>query len=193
MNEQEISRIIEGILFVSNEPVHIKGIASAIDMTVVETNSIMETLIKKYEEDETRGIKIVRVDDKFQLVTKQNIFGYLTKVNTSLEKPKISPAMLETLAIIAYKQPITKLEIENIRGVKSDHVVNKLVEYDLVCEVGRAEKIGRPILLGTTDKFLIYFGLRTLEELPKVAETKEVTSENIDEELLKLKEESENK
>ena len=193
MNEQEISRIIEGILFVSNEPVHIKGIASAIDMTVVETNSIMETLIKKYEEDETRGIKIVRVDDKFQLVTKQNIFGYLTKVNTSLEKPKISPAMLETLAIIAYKQPITKLEIENVRGVKSDHVVNKLVEYDLVCEVGRAEKIGRPILLGTTDKFLIYFGLRTLEELPKVAETKEITSENIDEELLKLKEESENK
>ena len=89
MNEQEISRIIEGVLFVSNEPVHIKGIAAAIDMTVVETNSIMETIIKKYEEDESRGIKIVRADDKFQLVTKQNIFGYLTKVNTSLFTPRI--------------------------------------------------------------------------------------------------------
>lgn len=151
----------------------------------------MDDFIKLYEEDESRGIKVIRFEDKFQLVTKQNIFGYLTKANSELEKPRISPAMLETLAIIAYKQPITKLEIESIRGVSSDYIVNKLVEYELICEVGRAEKIGRPILFGTSDKFLMYFGLQTLEELPTVAESRQITNDNIDEELVRLKEQSE--
>lgn len=151
----------------------------------------MDDLIKMYEEDETRGIKIIKFDNKFQLVTKQNIFGYLTKANAELEKPRISASMLETLAIIAYKQPITKLEIENIRGVKSDYIVNKLLEYELICEVGRADKIGRPILFGTSDKFLMYFGLQNLEDLPEVAEQRQITNDNIDQELIRLKEQGE--
>ncbi|MCQ2978394.1 MAG: SMC-Scp complex subunit ScpB [Clostridia bacterium] len=191
MTIEETYRIIEGMLFVSNDPVPVKGIATALEKSINDTNVIMDELIKKYEEDETRGIKIVRFDNKFQLVTKQNIFGYLTKANAELEKPRISPAMLETLAIIAYKQPITKLEIESIRGVKTDYIVNKLVEYELVCEVGRADKIGRPILFGTTDKFLIYFGLTNLQDLPTVEESRPITNDTIDEELIKLKQHAE--
>lgn len=188
MNKEEMFRVIEGILFVSNEPVPVKGIAAAIETNFDEAAIIMEELIEKYNEDETRGIKIIKADGKYQLVTKQNIFKYLQKANTELEKPRITPAMLETLAIVAYKQPITRLEIESIRGVNSDHVVSKLVEYDLVCEVGRAEKIGHPILFGTTDKFLMYFGMSALNDLPEVEASKEITNDNIDEELLKLKE-----
>ncbi|MCQ2748991.1 MAG: SMC-Scp complex subunit ScpB [Clostridia bacterium] len=188
MNKEEMFRVIEGILFVSNEPVPVKGIAAAIETSFDDAAIIMEELIEKYNEDETRGIKIIKADGKYQLVTKQNIFKYLQKANTELEKPRITPAMLETLAIVAYKQPITRLEIESIRGVNSDHVVSKLVEYDLVCEVGRAEKIGHPILFGTTDKFLMYFGMSALNDLPEVEASKEITNDNIDEELLKLKE-----
>ena len=192
MNKEEMFRVIEGILFVSNEPVPVKGIAAAIETSFDDAAIIMEELIEKYNEDETRGIKIIKADGKYQLVTKQNIFKYLQKANTELEKPRITPAMLETLAIVAYKQPITRLEIESIRGVNSDHVVSKLVEYDLVCEVGRAEKIGHPILFGTTDKFLMYFGMSALNDLPEVEASKEITNDNIDEELLKLKEGSGN-
>lgn len=191
MSNEEMYRIIEGMLFVSNDPVNIKGIATALEKTVDEAKQIMDDLIKMYEEDETRGIKIIKFDNKFQLVTKQNIFGYLTKANAELEKPRISASMLETLAIIAYKQPITKLEIENIRGVKSDYIVNKLLEYELICEVGRADKIGRPILFGTSDKFLMYFGLQNLEDLPEVAEQRQITNDNIDQELIRLKEQGE--
>lgn len=168
MNENEIYSVIEGMLFVSNEPISIKGISEALGMTALEMAPIMERLMQSYIDDDKRGIKIVQTEDKFTIVTKQNIFKYLTKVYQGLEKPRITPSMLETLAIIAYKQPVTRLEVENIRGVNSDHVVGKLLEYELICEVGRAEKIGRPILFGTTDKFLVYFGLRSIDELPKV-------------------------
>ncbi len=170
MNEKELESIIEGILFVSNEPIDIKSLAEALNRTIVETNTIMQEMMKRYLEDENRGIKVVQVEDKYNLVTKESIFEYITKVHSHISKAKITPSMLETLAIIAYKQPITKPEIEKIRGVKSDHLVNKLIEYELIRELGRSQKIGKPILFGTTDKFLMYFGIETLDELPNLKE-----------------------
>ena len=128
MSNEEMYRIIEGMLFVSNDPVNIKGIATALEKTVDEAKQIMDDLIKMYEEDETRGIKIIKFDNKFQLVTKQNIFGYLTKANAELEKPRITGSMLETLAIIAYKQPITKMEIEILGENQDENLDENLKE-----------------------------------------------------------------
>jgi len=168
MCEEEIYSIIEGILFASDESVSVKQIAKVVEMSESTVLNYIKNLIKIYNEDLKRGIKIIKVDNKYQLVTKQSIFKYLNKLKAGLEKPKLTPAMLETLAIIAYKQPATKLEIESIRGIKSYYMINKLMEYELICEVGRAEKIGRPILFGTTDKFLMHFGISQINELPKI-------------------------
>ncbi len=163
----EVESIVEAILFVSGEQVNIKDIASAIEKSEKETFTIMEKLISTYN-DSGRGIQIIQVNNDFQLVTKPAYFEHIAKIYQKVERPKITPALVETLAIIAYKQPITKNEIEAIRGVKSDSVLNKLIEYNLVQEVGRLEKIGRPLLFGTTDNFLRYFGYKSLDELPKV-------------------------
>ena len=173
MNNNEMFSIIEGILFVSNEPVELKTIANAIEDSMVKAADIMRHMIKTYDDDDARGIKIVEAGEKYQLATKPSIFSHIKKVYETVERPKISPAMVEVLAIVAYKQPITKAEIDAIRGVKSDYLVNKLIDANLICEVGRAEKIGRPLLIGTTDKFLMYFGLRNLTELPRLDHEKE--------------------
>ena len=114
-----------------------------------------------------RGIQIVELDGAFQLCTKSSLYEYLIRVAKQPKKITLSDVVMETLSIIAYKQPITKLEIEKIRGVKCDHAVNRLVEYDLlVCEVGRMNVPGKPILFGTTEEFLRHFGLQSLEDLP---------------------------
>ena len=121
----------------------------------------------EYEESK-RGIKIIELNGAYQLCTKKDLYEYLIKVASAPKKRVITDVMLETLSIIAYKQPVTKSEIENIRGVKSDHAVNKLIEYDLVCEVGRLDAPGRPILFGTTEEFLRYFGINSIENLPDI-------------------------
>ena len=113
-----------------------------------------------------RGIQIVELDGAFQLCTKSSLYEYLIRVAKQPKKITLSDVVMETLSIIAYKQPITKLEIEKIRGVKCDHAVNRLVEYDLVKELGRLDAPGRPLLFGTTEEFLRHFGLQSLEDLP---------------------------
>ena len=115
-----------------------------------------------------RGIQIVELDGAFQLCTKSSLYEYLIRVAKQPKKITLSDVVMETLSIIAYKQPITKLEVEHIRGVKSDHVINKLVEYKLICEVGRLDAPGRPILFATTEEFLRNFGIESLEDLPVV-------------------------
>src|SRR5699024_6366940 len=115
-----------------------------------------------------RGIRIIELDNSYQLCTKKELYEYLIRVAKQPKRYVLTDVLLETLSIIAYKQPVTKLEIEKIRGVKSDHAVNKLVEYGLVREVGRLDAPGRPILFGTTEEFLRNFGVQGLDDLPEI-------------------------
>jgi len=164
----EISRlegIIEAILFTMGDSVELSKIASAIGHDEETTRKVIHNMMDKYETDD-RGIHIIELEDSFQMCTKPQMYEYLIKVAKQPRRYVLTDVQLETLSIIAYRQPVTKLEIEKIRGVKSDHAVNKLVEYDLVCEVGRLDAPGKPILFGTTEEFLRRFSIHSLEDLP---------------------------
>ncbi len=164
----EISRlegIIEAILFTMGDSVELSKIASAIGHDEETTRKVIHNMMDKYETDD-RGIHIIELEDSFQMCTKPQMYEALIKVAKQPRRYVLTDVQLETLSIIAYRQPVTKLEIEKIRGVKSDHAVNKLVEYDLVCEVGRLDAPGKPILFGTTEEFLRRFSIHSLEDLP---------------------------
>ena len=128
---------------------------------------MIRNMMDRYAGDD-RGIQIIELDGAFQMCTKASMYEYLVRIAHVPKKHVLTDVLLETLSIIAYKQPITKLEVEHIRGVKSDHVINKLVEYKLICEVGRLDAPGRPILFATTEEFLRNFGIESLEDLPVV-------------------------
>ena len=125
----------------------------------------MHQMMDHYNEEQ-RGMKIIELENAFQLCTRPEMYEYLIRVAKQPKKHVLTDVLLETLSIIAYKQPITKAEIEKIRGVKSDHAVNKLVEYNLVMELGRLDAPGKPILFGTTEEFLRNFGVQSIEDLP---------------------------
>ena len=170
MEEVEINKlegIIEAVLFVMGDSVELSKIASAIEHDEDTTRKIIHRMMDKYE-SEDRGIRIIELEDAFQMCTKKEMYEYLIRVEKQPKKYVLTDVLLETLSIIAYKQPVTKLEIEKIRGVKSDHAVNKLVEYNLVCECGRLDAPGRPILFGTTEEFLRRFSVQSVEDLPSL-------------------------
>lgn len=171
MSTDNIEAKIEAILFTMGEAVELKRISLAIGINENETKKIIKNMMNKYE-DENRGIKIVEIDDSFQMCTKEDTYDTLINLINIPKKHILTDILLETLSIIAYKQPITKMEIEAIRGVKSDHAINKLIEYNLVCEVGRKETIGRPIIFGTTKDFLRCFGISSIDELPVIDQLK---------------------
>jgi segregation and condensation protein B len=156
---------IEAILFTMGEAVELERIAGAIEQDEETTRKIIHNMMDRYEGEE-RGIHIIELDGAFQLCTKSSLYETIIKITHIPRKHILTDVLLETLSIIAYKQPITKLQIEAIRGVKSDHAVNKLIEYNLICELGRMDVPGRPILLGTTEEFLRSFGLQSLDALP---------------------------
>lgn len=190
MEQLELSKIegiIEAILFTMGESVELKKIAAAIEHDEATTRKIIHQLQDKYEVN-SRGVRIIELEDSFQMCTKQEMYEYLIRVAKQPRKFVLTDVLLETLSIIAYKQPVTKLEIEKIRGVKSDHAVNKLVEYNLACEVGRLDAPGRPILFGTTEEFLRRFSIQSIEELPSMnPEQMENFKEEAEEEIqLKL-------
>jgi len=160
---------IEAILFISGEAVSLKKLSEIIQKDLHTTRNIIENLIARYR-DEGRGIQIIEVNNAFQMCTSPQFFELIQSFYQNPKKFNMTQALLETLAIIAYKQPVTKANIEEIRGVRSDHVVNKLIEYNLVCEVGRMEAPGKPILFGTTEEFLRYFGFKNINELPQLQE-----------------------
>ena len=118
---------------------------------------------------EDRGIMLTQFDNAVQLCTKPEMYEYLIKIAKSPKKITLTDTVIETLSIIAYKQPVTRLDVENIRGVNCDHAINKLLEYDLITELGRLDAPGRPILFGTTEQFLRTFGVKSLEELPELS------------------------
>lgn len=156
---------IEAILFTMGEAVELSGIAAAIEQDEDTTRKVLRNMMDRYEEED-RGIQMIELDGAFQLCTKASMYETILKIARVPKKNVLTEVLLETLSIIAYKQPITKIEIEAIRGVKTDHAVNKLIEYNLVCEVGRLDAPGRPILFGTTEDFLRHFGIQSLEDLP---------------------------
>lgn len=170
MEQVEISKlegIIEAILFTMGESVELHKIAVAIEHDDETTRKIIHQMQDKYEAED-RGVRIIELENAFQMCTKTEMYEYLIRVAKQPRKYVLTDVLLETLSIIAYKQPVTKLEIEKIRGVKSDHAVNKLVEYNLVCEVGRLDAPGKPILFGTTEEFLRRFSIHSVEELPSM-------------------------
>ena len=166
--EKELLGAVEAILFAMGESVSLSKITSAIGKDETEAKRLLEELKKQYQKKE-RGIQLIELEDSYQLCTKPELYDYLIQVAKQPKKHVLTDVLLETLAIVAYKQPVTKIEIEKIRGVKSDHAVNKLVEYDLVCEVGRLDAPGKPLLFGTTEEFLRRFGVQSVEELPSIA------------------------
>lgn len=167
MELKKLEAVIEAILFAMGEAVEVERIAKTIEHDVDTTRKIIRNMMDTYEGEE-RGIQIIELEDSFQLCTKTHMYEYLSRITHIPKKHALTDVLLETLSIIAYKQPITKLEIEAIRGVKSDHSVNKLIEYNLVCEVGRLDAPGRPHLFGTTEEFLRCFGIQSLSDLPIV-------------------------
>lgn len=167
MEIEKIEAIIEAVLFTMGEAVDIKKIALAIDHDEKTTRKIIRNFMDRFNNSD-RGIKIIEIEDSFQMCTKPEMYEYLIKIVSQPKKHELTEVVLETLSIIAYKQPVTRLEIEKIRGVSSDHSVNKLLEYNLVQEVGRLEAPGRPLLFGTTDEFLRQFGVKSIDELPIV-------------------------
>ena len=171
MSIEKMYAVIEAVLFTMGESVETAKLAAAIEQDVSTTVKLIHNLMDRYEAED-RGIKIIELGDSFQLCTKPETYEYLIKVAAQPKKQVLTDVLLETLSIIAYKQPITKQEIEGIRGVSCDHAVNKLVEYGLVDEVGRLDAPGRPILFGTTESFLRRFGVRNVDELPVICPDK---------------------
>lgn len=167
MEMQEQEAAIEAILFTMGKSVELERIATAIACDLQATKELLHRMMEQYQK-ENRGIQILELEDSYQMCTRKEMYEYLIRVASVPKKQVLTDTLLETLSIVAYKQPVTKMEIEKIRGVKSDHAVNKLVEYHLICEAGRLDAPGRPILFATTEEFLRCFGVSSLEELPIV-------------------------
>lgn len=167
MDKQRAEAVLEAVLFTMGESVEISRLADVIEENVKDTKDILKGMQERYEQ-ENRGIELVQFDDSVQLCTKADMYEYLIKIAKAPRKMTLTDTVLETLSIIAYKQPITRVEVERIRGVSCDHAINKLLEYDLITELGRLDAPGRPLLFGTTEQFLRCFGVGSLDELPEL-------------------------
>ena len=165
METQEMEMIVEGILFTMGNSVEPEKIAAALEVPEEEVIRVLDDLAKKYEEQH-RGIRLTKLEGAYQMCTSPDIYEYLIKIAKQPKKYALTDTLLETLSIIAYKQPVTKSEIEKIRGVSCDHAVSRLIEFSLVEEIGRLDAPGKPMLFGTTEQFLRSFGVTSLEDLP---------------------------
>ena len=168
-NKTKLKGIIEAILFTIGESVTLDRLASVLEKDPEDLKVILEEMKIDYSAEE-RGICLIELDGAYQICTKIETYDYVRKLVSQPKKRSLTDVMLETLSIIAYKQPVTKQEIEALRGVKCDFAVNKLIEYKLVKELGRLETLGRPIVFGTTEEFLRCFGVSSIEELPDIDE-----------------------
>ena len=160
--------LLEGILFAMGDSVERDQLAEALELTPEEVDAVAESLRDLYVQEE-RGLRLLRLGDAYQLCTAEECYDSLIRIATKPKAPVLTDVVMETLAIIAYKQPVTKTDIERIRGVSSDHAVNRLVEYGLVEERGRLNAPGRPILFGTTEEFLRRFRIEDPEMLPELS------------------------
>ena len=161
--------VVEAVLFAMGNSVELKKLASVLNMSDTETKALIGSMQEEYNSDVNRGITIVELEGSIQMCSKTEMYEHLMKIATVPKHYSLTDTVLETLSIIAYKQPVTRIEIEKIRGVNCDHAVNKLLEYGLITELGRLDAPGRPLLFGTTEEFLRCFGVKSLDELPTVS------------------------
>lgn len=166
-SKKAMKSALESMMFVWGQPLEAKAAADVFNITKQEALELFQELQEEYEQ-EGRGIVIRQIGKAFQFVTREENADYIERLCTPVKARKLSQSALEVLAIVAYKQPVTKGEIEAIRGIKCDRVMEGLVKKDLVCEKGRSDAVGRPILYGTTDTFLQNFGFSSLKELPPI-------------------------
>lgn len=167
MDGTRAEAVIEAVLFAMGDTVEISRLAELIEEDVKTTDAILQRMAQQYEKG-NRGIMLTRFDDAVQLCTKSEMYEYLIKIAKNPRKMTLTDTVIETLSIIAYKQPVTRLDIERVRGVSCDHAINKLLEYELITELGRLDAPGRPLLFGTTEQFLRCFGVKSLKDLPEL-------------------------
>ena len=187
MEREKAKAVLESILFTMGESVEVDRLSAVIEEDKKTTKELLLEMKEEYE-NRQGGISLIELEDSFQMCTKKEMYEHLIKIAKQPKHYHLTDVVLETLSIIAYKQPVTRLEIERIRGVKSDHAVNKLIEYNLVGEVGRLDAPGRPILFGTTEEFLRRFSVQSVDELPEITPEKveDFKAEAEDEIQLKL-------
>lgn len=167
--KKTIASVIESLLFVSGEPLNLRDMTSILQCGEEYLIQVLDEMKSNYEE-EYRGIQLINYNDSYQLVTMPKNNEYIQKLLRINSRQSLSQASLETLAIVAYKQPITRIEIDELRGVKSDSALNKLLDKNLIKESGRKSVPGRPILYEVTDEFFKYFGIKTLNDMPHLEE-----------------------
>ena len=174
MRREEIKSIIEAIMFAYSDPISIEELNNIIneELSRKEIELMLNLLIDEYREN-NRGIQIIKLEDKYQMATNKDYSNFIKKVLEPKKKKSLSQATLETLTIIAYKQPTTKVEVEDIRGVKCDRAIQTLLENELITEAGRLDKIGKPIIYRTTNEFLKLLSIETLEDLPPLQKYEE--------------------
>jgi len=179
MRREEIKNIIEAVMFAYSEPISIEELNNIIneELSRKEIELMLNSLMDEYREN-SRGIQIIKLEDKYQMTTNKDYSDFIKKVLEPKKKKSLSQATLETLTIIAYKQPITKVEVEDIRGVKCDRAIQTLLENKLIKEAGRLERIGKPIIYKTTNEFLKLLSIETLEDLPPLENYEDNSNEN---------------
>lgn len=187
-SKKTIKSAFESMMFTWGEPLDVKAAAEVFNISRDEALECFLELKDEYEQ-EGRGIVIRQINQSFQFVTREENADYVRSLCTPVKMKKLSQSALEVLAIVAYKQPVTKGEIEAIRGIKCDRVMEGLMKKELVCEKGRAETIGRPILYGTTDTFLKNFGFSSIRELPEIEDIESAMSGNVTDDVEEEKDE----
>ena len=173
MTDKEKEAVVEAVLFAMGEAVSLEKLSVATDSSREEVRVLMNRMKDRYKRA-GHGIQIIEMDGHFQFCTKPQMYEALSRVVHIPQKYVLTDIMLETLSIIAYRQPVTRMEIEQIRGVKCDHVIYRLMEFGLIEEIGRLDVPGKPIVFGTTGEFLRHFGVDTLEDLPKLDADKRI-------------------
>ena len=162
---------LEAILFSMGDSIDAESIAQALEVEEEQIRTVLNEMEQEYE-DPSHGIRIIRLEGRYQLATKKEQYPALIRLVRQPRKINLSDVVMGTLSIIAYKQPVTRSQIEKIRGVSCDHAINRLLEYGLICEAGRLDAPGRPILFGTTEEFLRHFGTDSIDDLPRISPVK---------------------
>lgn len=169
MDLKEKKALIEALLFTWGDPLHIKEIEKILEISQKEIRKLLDEMKEEFDYNR-RGLQIIKIENSYQLGTRPEHYEYINKLNPPKRADSLSNAALETLSIIAYKQPVTKLEIEDIRGVKCDKSIQTLLDKEMIREAGRLEKTGKPIIYATTSEFLKAFGFQSLKDLPILEE-----------------------
>ena len=168
MEKEKQKAILESVLFTMGESVEAERLAQVLDVKPKVVKTLLKEMKEAYDKDEAKGITIMELDGAYQMCSKPEMYDWLIKIAATPRKYTLTDSLLETLSIVAYKQPVTRIEIEKIRGVSCDHAINRLIEFDLITEVGRMDAPGKPILFGTTEQFLRSFGVTSIEDLPRM-------------------------